>query len=125
MAYVFVDLINFARENPERASLDLHSQLANKFEGTEMNAFGKRIETFEGAKVLDEMCHFMRKQYPTGQLVSSSALSKAAESIAQEKGYNGDVTHEAPLTIHKKVEQYCRMEGKVGELMCFGTNSAV
>lgn len=111
------------RSHPERAALDFHSKLANKFEGTDLIAFNKRIDTFEGPKALDDMYYYLKSLEPTRQMIESPALTRAAEFIAKEKGLRGEFSHEKPRVINQKVEELGKMEGKVGELMCFGTNS--
>lgn len=60
----------------------------------------------------------------TSSLKESQALNRAAQSIAKEKGTKGDVEHEKPKVIDEKVRQSGNITGKVGELICFGTNSS-
>ena len=95
-----VGLINTARSNPDRAALDIHSKLANKYESTDLFAFNKRIDTFEGVTALEDMYDYMRKISPTRELIESPALCRAAESIANEKGRKGETTHEKPRLIN-------------------------
>ena len=88
-----VSLINMARSNPDRAATDVHSKLADHYSHTELSAFNKRIDTFEGVAALDDMYDYMRRISPTRELIESPALSRAAEAIAKEKGSKGDKTH--------------------------------
>ena len=93
-----------ARSNPDRAGLDLHSKLASSYDQTQLSAFNKKIDTFEGISAFNDMYQYLRSIAPVRELIESPALSKAAESIALEKGLKGDKTHEKPRVINEKVE---------------------
>ena len=95
-----VGLINTARSNPDRAAHDIHSKLAKNYDHTELSAFNKRIDTFEVKAALDDMFNYMSKISATRELIESPALSRAAESIAKEKGLKGEKTNEKPRVIN-------------------------
>lgn len=81
--------MNAARTNPDRSGQSLYDSLKSTFKGTEMNAFNKTIETFEGVKAVEEFNKYMSGLHPVVNLAESPTLNRVAQEIAMEKGQKG------------------------------------
>lgn len=64
-----VGLVNQARTNPERTGVTIHNYLEHKFQDHYLNAYDKRIDTFEGIAVLHDLRNYLCSIPPAGQLV--------------------------------------------------------
>jgi hypothetical protein len=58
----------------------------DNYHGTELSAFGKVIDTFEGVDALFNLEEYLCTQEPSHSLVHSKALDQAAQLIAEQKG---------------------------------------
>jgi len=84
-----IKYINTARTEPSNTSKTVYNQYKDSFYGTELHAFGKVIDTFEGIEALDDLSTYLGNKISTNPLNHSKALDQAAQQIAERKGREG------------------------------------
>lgn len=82
--------INNARTEPKNTAKAIYNKFKNDFHGTELHAFGKIIDTFEGIDALESLDQYLNNQLPVNPLIHSKSLDKAAQIIAEQKGLTGN-----------------------------------
>ena len=83
--------INNARTEPSNTSKTVFNQFKDNFFDTEMHAYGKVIDTFEGIQALDDLSNYLGNKSAINPLNHSKALDQAAQVIADQKGREGKV----------------------------------
>ena len=78
----FIKYVNTARTEPSNTSKTVYNHFKDSFYGTELHAFGKVIDTFEGIEALDDLSTYLSNKGSTNPLNHSKALDQAAQLIA-------------------------------------------
>ena len=123
--YLFNE-INQARAHPQVYASYLE-ELRPRFNRKLYTAAGKQaLTTEEGWSAVEDAIKFMRAAKPLGPLVISHGLSLAALAHVKDQAGTGATGHKGTDSslIEQRVKQFGTWQGKIGENIFYGDESA-
>lgn len=120
-----VGLINSARTDPQR----FISKIDERYESYDADncylSHGIKYQTEEGKTAVEDLLSFLTTlaSSPLKSLERAAGLDKAAQSLADYNGEQGEISHQGQngSTMENRVSEYGKWVGKLGE--CIGVQA--